>query len=94
MFQTEIVNIGLEKLGFKVEPVKHLDIPSMTVAVGQGDVDFVAVHWEPLQNTYFDKAGGTGAMAKLGTLVAGSGTRLSHRQGYRGQVRHQKASTN
>ena len=45
----------------------------MTVAVGQGDVDFVAVHWEPLQNTYFDKAGGTGAMAKLGTLVTGAG---------------------
>ena len=73
LFQTEVVNIGLEKLGYKVEPVKHLEIPSMTVAVGQGDVDFVAVHWEPLQNTYFEKAGGTAAMTKLGTLVAGAG---------------------
>ncbi len=37
LFQTEVVNIGLEKLGYKVEKVKHLDIPSMTLAVGQGE---------------------------------------------------------
>lgn len=73
LFQTEIVDIGLEKLGYKVEPVKHLDIPSMTLAVGQGDADFTGVHWEPLQNAYFDKAGGTDAMTKLGSLVAGAG---------------------
>lgn len=73
LFQTEVVDIGLERLGYKVAPVKHLDIPSMTVAVGQGDVDFVAVHWEPLQNTYFEKAGGTDSITKLGTLVAGAG---------------------
>lgn len=72
LFQTEVVNIGLEKLGYKVEKVKHLDIPSMTLAVGQGDADFVAVHWEPLQNDYFDKAGGTGTMTKLGNLVSGA----------------------
>lgn len=72
LFQTDVVSIGLEKLGYKVEPVKHLDIPSMTVAVGQGDADFVAVHWEPLQNEYFEKAGGTQAMSKLGVLIAGA----------------------
>ncbi|MBN9250817.1 MAG: glycine betaine/L-proline ABC transporter substrate-binding protein ProX [Mesorhizobium sp.] len=73
LFQTEIVNIGLEKLGYKVAPVSHLDIPSMTLAVGQGDADFTAVHWEPLQNSYFDKAGGTDTMTRLGSLVAGAG---------------------
>lgn len=73
LFQTEVVDIGLEKLGYKVEPVKHLDIPSMTVAVGQGDADFTAVHWEPLQNDYFEKAGGVKTMTRLGVLVAGAG---------------------
>lgn len=72
LFQTDVVTIGLEKLGYKVDKVKHLDIPSMTLAVGQGDADFVTVHWEPLQNGYFDKAGGTDAMTKLGTLVNGA----------------------
>ena len=73
LFQTEVVNIGLERLGFDVEKVKHLDIPAMHVAVGQGEADFVAVHWQPLQNVYFDKAGGTSAMTKLGALVEGAG---------------------
>ena len=73
LFQTEVVNIGLERLGFDVDKVKHLDIPAMHVAVGQGEADFVAVHWQPLQNVYFDKAGGTGAMTKLGALVEGAG---------------------
>ncbi|MGE4250020.1 MAG: glycine betaine/L-proline ABC transporter substrate-binding protein ProX [Parvibaculaceae bacterium] len=72
LFQTQVVSIGLEKLGYTVEKVKHLDIPSMTLAVGQGDADFVTVHWEPLQNSYFDKAGGTDTMTKLGTLVSGA----------------------
>lgn len=72
LFQTEVVGIGLEKLGYKVEKVKHLDIPSMTLAVAQGDADFVAVHWEPLQNGYFDKAGGADTMTKLGVLVSGA----------------------
>ena len=73
LFQTEVVNIGLERLGFDLEKVKHLDIPAMHIAVGQGEADFTAVHWQPLQNVYFDKAGGTSAMTKLGALVEGAG---------------------
>lgn len=72
LFQTEIVNIGLERLGYDVGKVRHMDIPAMHVAVGQGETQFTAVHWEPLQNVYFDKAGGSDAMTKLGTLVAGA----------------------
>lgn len=73
LFQTEIVNIGLERLGYDVGKVKHMDIPQMHVAVGTGEAEFVAVHWEPLQNTFFEQSGGTDTMTKLGVLVAGAG---------------------
>jgi glycine betaine/proline transport system substrate-binding protein len=54
-FQTKVVNIGLERLGFKVDDIRHLEIPSMHVAVVYNDADFIAVHWQPLQNTYYEE---------------------------------------
>ena len=37
LFQTEIVNIGLEKLGYKVEKPKQSDYPIIYVSVANGD---------------------------------------------------------
>ena len=76
VFQTDVVEIGLERLGYKIGTLQQLEIPSMHIAVAQGDADFIAVHWNPLQQTYFDKAGGDAAMTRLGALVDGA------RQGY------------
>lgn len=76
VFQTDIVEIGLERLGYKIGTLQQLEIPSMHVAVAQGDADFIAVHWNPLQEAYFKKAGGDSVMTRLGTLVDDA------RQGY------------
>jgi glycine betaine/proline transport system substrate-binding protein len=69
IFQTEIINIGLEKLGYLVEKGVQLPPTSMHVAVGNGDVDYAANHWDPLQENFFENAGGDEKMSREGVLV-------------------------
>ena len=64
LFQTDIVAIGLERLGYDVKPIVPLEIPAMYLAASTGDVDLTASAWEPLQNAYFDKAGGNGELER------------------------------
>jgi glycine betaine/proline transport system substrate-binding protein len=72
LFQTDIVAIGLERLGYDVKPIVPLEIPAMYLAASTGDVDLTASAWEPLQNAYFDKAGGNGQLERVGQLIAGA----------------------
>jgi glycine betaine/proline transport system substrate-binding protein len=72
LFQTEVVDIGLERLGYTVKAPLALDIPAMYLASGTGDVTFTASAWDPLQNAFFDKAGGTGKLVKVGELIRGA----------------------
>jgi len=69
IFQTEIINIGLEKLGYQVERGVQLPPTSMHVAVANGDVDYAANHWDPLQKTFFENAGGDEKLSREGELV-------------------------
>jgi glycine betaine/proline transport system substrate-binding protein len=73
VFQTEILNIGLEKLGYKVNDYANLTIPMMYVANAQHDVDYCADAYTPLQNFYYDKAGGSEKITKVGALIKGAG---------------------
>ncbi|MCZ2723608.1 glycine betaine/L-proline ABC transporter substrate-binding protein ProX [Marinomonas sp. 15G1-11] len=68
-FQSEIIRIGLETLGYKVNKALEADPTIAHVSVGQEDADYMAVHWEPLHNDYFARAGGENSNTKLGTLV-------------------------
>ncbi|MGB3536028.1 MAG: glycine betaine ABC transporter substrate-binding protein [Microcoleaceae cyanobacterium] len=43
-FQTEIVNMGLEQLGYQIEDIKQLDVPALYVAMANGDLDYIAMH--------------------------------------------------
>ncbi|MGE3966847.1 MAG: glycine betaine/L-proline ABC transporter substrate-binding protein ProX [Dongiaceae bacterium] len=70
-FQTEVVIIGLERLGYEVEEMKLMDVPALHVATGQGDLDFIAAHWDPLQTAFYTQAGGPDTVTKVGTLVEG-----------------------
>lgn len=69
IFQTEIVNIGLEQLGYDIKKAKNITYPAMKVAIGNGDVDYTAEHWYPQQNALFENGGGEEKMNRVGELV-------------------------
>jgi glycine betaine/proline transport system substrate-binding protein len=70
-FQNQVVALGLEKLGYKVKEMVQMDVPALHLAVAQGDVDLIAAHWDPLQQAFFDRAGGPDKVTMVGDLVPG-----------------------
>ncbi len=57
-FQTEIVNIGLEQLGYKVEKPKEFDDPLIYISLANGDLDYSTVYYELNDKEYFENASG------------------------------------
>ena len=76
-FQTAIVNIGLEKLGYRVDTPKELDYPALYVSIANGTLDYSTVYYDPGHKQFFDNAGGNEKLARIGTLTPKS------LQGYR-----------
>lgn len=68
-FQTEIVNIGLEKLGYKTQKIKELDYSAMYVAIANQDLDFTAAHYVRGHVEFFENAGGSQKLERLGNIV-------------------------
>ena len=68
-FQTEIVNIGLEKLGYQVEKPKQISYPAIYISVANGDLDYTTVYYDPLHNEYFNNAGGKEKLEIVGNLT-------------------------
>lgn len=73
-FQYEVLIAGLEELGYEVKPILHMagEVVTSHVAVGRGNADFYAVHWDPLHKAFYDKAGGGKTMLKVGGLTPGA----------------------
>jgi len=69
IFVTEIIKIGLEKLGYQTEPVKSLSISVIHTAVSNGDLDLYGTHWERLHHTFFENNGGDRKLQRVGVLV-------------------------
>ncbi|MGK7900549.1 MAG: glycine betaine/L-proline ABC transporter substrate-binding protein ProX [Hormoscilla sp.] len=69
IFQTEVLNIGLEKLGYRVETGIQLPPPNMHLAVAKGDVDYAANHWYPQQDSFFENAGGDEKLSRERVIV-------------------------
>ncbi|MDJ0510188.1 MAG: glycine betaine/L-proline ABC transporter substrate-binding protein ProX [Crocosphaera sp.] len=70
IFVTEIVNIGLEKLGYQTEAVKELDIPVAHISIGNGNIDFYGVHWQKLHEKFFSESGGEEKIERIGVIIA------------------------
>ncbi len=68
-FQTEIVNIGLEKLGYQIEKPKEIDYPSIYLSVANGDLDYSASSGEKAHEEYFKNAGGKKKLERVGVLT-------------------------
>jgi len=72
VFQHEVLRLGLEALGYKVKPALEADYPALHLAIGQGQADYTANHWVPLQQSFFDAAGGNDTMERVGLYIAGA----------------------
>ncbi|MDJ0728890.1 MAG: glycine betaine/L-proline ABC transporter substrate-binding protein ProX [Crocosphaera sp.] len=68
-FQTEIVKIGLEKLGYQVETPREIDYPALYVSVANGDLDYSTVYYTPGHEAFFDNAGGQAKLEGVGMLT-------------------------
>jgi len=70
LFQTEIVNMGLEQMGYEIGSAKELEYATMHVDIANGGIDYTAVHWEQLHQDFFEESGGEEAMLREGIIVA------------------------
>lgn len=68
-FQTEIVKIGLEKLGYQVAKPKEIEYPALYLSLANGDLDYSVVYYNPGHQGFFDNAGGTAKLAGVGNLT-------------------------
>ena len=71
-FQQFVVQIGLERLGYDVEEHLEAQYPAMHLALGQGDADYTASHWNPLHEQFYKRAGGDEKLSRVGQLIEGA----------------------
>ncbi|MGK7919684.1 MAG: glycine betaine/L-proline ABC transporter substrate-binding protein ProX [Trichodesmium sp.] len=71
-FITDVISIGLEKLGYQVKGQKQLNVPALHIAVSNGDVDFIGTHWEAAHQEFFEQNGGEKKLEKLGNIISNS----------------------
>jgi glycine betaine/proline transport system substrate-binding protein len=69
VFMTEVINIGLEKLGYQTEAIKQLSVPIAHSAVGSGELDVYPSHWEKLHETLYEQNGGNQNLEKVGIFM-------------------------
>lgn len=68
-FQTEVVNIGLEQLGYEIEPAKELEYATMHVDIANGGITYTPVHWELLHSEFYENSGGDEKLVRVGINV-------------------------
>ena len=68
-FQTEVVNIGLERLGFQIEEPQVLDYPATYVAIANGELDFSVINYGVAHQGFFDNANRTQQLALVGVIT-------------------------
>ena len=70
-FQTIIIIKALEQLGYDVKSVQHTRYPVLHVAIANGDITFMADHWNPLHQSFFNEAGGDDKLSRSGQYISG-----------------------
>lgn len=68
-FLPEIVNIGLEKLGYEVKDIQQLTPSAVYVALGNDELDILALHWEYLFAGFLNKNGGEAKLEVVGDVT-------------------------
>ncbi|MGD1703631.1 glycine betaine/L-proline ABC transporter substrate-binding protein ProX [Dapis sp. BLCC M229] len=68
-FQTNIVNLGLEKLGYEVEKPKQIEYSAIYISMANGDLEYSTIYYQPSHEKFFEKAGGEEKLEKVGILT-------------------------
>ncbi|WP_170433206.1 glycine betaine/L-proline ABC transporter substrate-binding protein ProX [Ruegeria arenilitoris] len=72
IFQHRILFKALNDLGYDVAEPEEVQAQTLHLALGTGDADFTAVHWNGLHDTFFQESGGDDVLEKVGTLIDGA----------------------
>ena len=70
LFMTEIINIGLEKLGYETAEIKQLTPPLYYTAVSNGELDFMGATGENIHAGLYKKSGGDEKLERVGLIMA------------------------
>jgi glycine betaine/proline transport system substrate-binding protein len=70
-FQTYLVDMGMQDLGYKVEEPVVAQMQAAFVAVANGDATYFSAFWDPLHNTFLPNLG-TDKVSVVGLIVANS----------------------
>ena len=71
-FQHQIIYRALNELGYEVAEPQEVEYQTIHLALGTGDGDFTAVHWDPLHFVFFEESGGAEKMTKFGDFIGGA----------------------
>ncbi|TMV08929.1 glycine betaine/L-proline ABC transporter substrate-binding protein ProX [Ruegeria sediminis] len=71
-FQHRILFRALTDLGYEVAEPQEVEYQTIHLALGTGDGDFTAVHWDKLHHTFFEESGGDAVLEKVGMLIEGA----------------------
>lgn len=72
IFQHRILFRALEDLGYTVDEPQEVEYQTIHLALGTGDGDFTAVHWNKLHNVFFEESGGDAVLEKVGSYIDGA----------------------
>ena len=70
-FQTYLVDMGMQDLGYKVEEPVIAQMQAAMVAVANGDATYFAGYWDPLHNSFIPNLGAD-KVSIVGSIVANS----------------------
>lgn len=72
IFQHRILFRALEDLGYTVAEPQEVEYQTIHLALGTGDGDFTAVHWNKLHNAFFEESGGEAVLERVGNYIDGA----------------------
>ena len=73
LFTTEVVNIGLEELGYEHADLQQAAYPALHLAIANGDLDYHTSYYDPFQLDMFENSGGEEKLTPVGQLSPGQG---------------------
>ncbi len=71
-FQTEVVNIGLERLGYEIEPIVEVDYTALFLDMSNENITYTPAHWSVNQEALFENSGGDEKLERAGSIIADS----------------------